>query len=138
MLLSSNFQLQLKRENKHPVMRTPMMASKEDRSIIFAGGLPQGSKVRLCLLPSFDVIEAAQKDFSVYKNEHEGADALIMFSCAGRQMSLGPYVSEEITGVRKLWDAMAGFFCFGEIGRVVKGDHEFHNMTCSLAILKEK
>jgi len=139
MLLSSNFQLQLKRENKHPVMRTPMIASKEDRSIIFAGGLPEGSKVRLCLLPGFEVIEAALKDFSEYKNEKQEADAMIMFSCAGRQMSLGPYVSEEINGVRNLWDApMAGFFCFGEIGRVAKGDHEFHNMTCSLAILKEK
>ena len=139
MLLSSNFQLQLKRENKHPVMRTPMMANKEDRSIIFAGSLPEGSKVRLCLLPGFEVIEAALKDFLAYKNEQESADALIMFSCAGRQMSLGPYVSEEIIGVRNLWDApMAGFFCFGEIGRVENGDHEFHNMTCSLAILKEK
>ena len=139
MLLSSNFQLQLKRENKHPVMRTPMIANKEDRSIIFAGSLPEGSKVRLCLLPGFEVIEAALKDFLAYKNEQESADALIMFSCAGRQMSLGPYVSEEIIGVRNLWDApMAGFFCFGEIGRVVNGDHEFHNMTCSLAILKEK
>ena len=139
MLLSSNFQLQLKRENKHPVMRTPMIANKEDRSIIFAGSLPEGSKVRLCLLPGFEVIEAALKDFLAYKNEQESADALIMFSCAGRQMSLGPYVSEEIIGVRNLWDApMAGFFCFGEIGRVENGDHEFHNMTCSLAILKEK
>jgi len=139
MLLSSNFQLQLKRENKHPVMRTPMTANKEDRSIVFAGSLPEGSKVRLCLLPGFEVIEAALKDFSTYKNEQLDADALIMFSCAGRQMSLGPYVSEEINGVRNLWDApLAGFFCFGEIGRVVNGDHEFHNMTCSLAILKEK
>jgi len=33
---------------------------------------------------------------------------------------------------------MAGFFCFGEIGRVEKGSTEFHNMTCSLALLKEK
>ncbi len=139
MLLSSNFQLQLIRENRHPVMRTPMMASKEDRSIIFAGGLPEGSKVRLCLLPSFEVIEAALKDFSIFKNDHVAADALIMFSCAGRQMSLGPYVSEEIIGVKKLWDVpMAGFFCFGEIGKVINGEHEFHNMTCSLAILKEK
>jgi len=138
LLLSSNFQLQLRRENKHPVMRTPLMARKEDRAIIFAGGLPEGSKVRLCLLPSFEVIEAALKDFAKYKEDHKKADALIMFSCAGRQMSLGPYITEEITGVKELWGApMAGFFCFGEIGKVENGDHEFHNMTCSLAILRE-
>ena len=138
-LISSNFQLQLKRENKHPVMRTPMQANTEDRSIVFAGSLPQGSKVRLCLLPGFEVVEEALNKFAEYKNEQSEADALIMFSCAGRQITLGPYVSEEIDGIKKIWNSpMAGFFCYGEIGRVVSDQHEFHNMTCSLAMLKEK
>lgn len=138
-LISSNFQLQLKRENKHPVMRTPMQANTEDRSIVFAGSLPEGSKVRLCLLPGFEVVEEALNRFTEYKNEQSEADALIMFSCAGRQLTLGPYVSEEIDGIKKIWNSpMAGFFCYGEIGRVVSNQHEFHNMTCSLAMLKEK
>jgi hypothetical protein len=138
-LISSNFQLQLKRENKHPVMRTPMQANAQDRSIVFAGSLPEGSKVRLCLLPGFEVVEEALNSFANYKNEAPDADALIMFSCAGRQLSLGPYVSEEIEGIKNIWEApMAGFFCYGEIGRVVSNHNEFHNMTCSLAMLKEK
>lgn len=139
MILSSNFQIQLLRENKHPVIRTPMYANPEDQSIVFAGSLPQGSKIRLCMLPGFEVIETALKEFAEYKNEQYEADALIMFSCAGRQVSLGPYVGDEINGIKEIWNApMAGFFCFGEIGRVEKDTHEFHNMTCSLAILKEK
>lgn len=138
-LIASNFQLQLKRENKHSVMRTPMQANKEDRSIIFAGGVPQGSRVRLCLLPGFEVIDAALKEFAEYKNEQQDTEAMILFSCAGRQLTLGPYVSEEISGIKDIWDApLAGFFCYGEIGRVEKQKHEFHNMTCSLAMLKEK
>ena len=138
-LISSNFQLQLKRENKHAVMRTPMQANPEDGSIVFAGSLPEGSKVRLCLLPGFEVVEEALNTFAEYKNEEPEADALIMFSCAGRQLSLGPYVSEEIEGIKSTWNVpMAGFFCYGEIGRVVSKQHEFHNMTCSLAMLKEK
>ncbi|HET6722175.1 MAG TPA: FIST N-terminal domain-containing protein [Chitinophagaceae bacterium] len=138
-LISSNFQLQLKRENKHPVMRTPMQANSGDRSIVFAGSLPEGSKVRLCLLPGFEVVEEALNKFAEYKKEQVEADALIMFSCAGRQLTLGPYVSEEIDGIKNIWNApMAGFFCYGEIGRVVSNQHEFHNMTCSLAMLKEK
>ena len=138
-LISSNFQLQLKREDKHPVMRTPMQANPEDRSIVFAGSLPQGSKVKLCLLPGFEVIEAALIEFNNYKKDQPEPDALILFSCAGRQLTLGPYVSEEIDGIKNIWNApLAGFFCYGEIGRVVSGQHEFHNMTCSLAILKEK
>lgn len=138
-LISSNFQLQLKREDKHPVMRTPMQANPEDRSIVFAGSLPQGSKVKLCLLPGFEVIEAALNEFNNYKKDQPEPDALILFSCAGRQLTLGPYVSEEIDGIKNIWNApLAGFFCYGEIGRVVSGQHEFHNMTCSLATLMEK
>jgi len=138
-LISSNFQLQLKRENKHPVMRTPMQANPQDRSIVFAGSLPEGSKVKLCLLPGFEVIEAALNEFNNYKKDQPEPDALILFSCAGRQLTLGPYVSEEIDGIKNIWNApLAGFFCYGEIGRVVSGQHEFHNMTCSLATLKEK
>ena len=138
-LISSNFQLQLKREDKHPVMRTPMQANPEDRSIVFAGSLPQGSKVKLCLLPGFEVIEAALNEFNNYKKDQPEPDALILFSCAGRQLTLGPYVSEEIDGIKNIWKApLAGFFCYGEIGRVVSGQHEFHNMTCSLATLMEK
>ena len=138
-LISSNFQLQLKREDKHPVMRTPMQANPEDRSIVFAGSLPQGSKVKLCLLPGFEVIEAALNEFNNYKKGQPEPDALILFSCAGRQLTLGPYVSEEIDGIKNIWNVpLVGFFCYGEIGRVVSGQHEFHNMTCSLATLKEK
>ena len=138
-LISSNFQLQLKREDKHPVMRTPMQANPQDRSIVFAGSLPEGSKVKLCLLPGFEVIEAALNEFNNYKKDQPEPDALILFSCAGRQLTLGPYVSEEIDGIKNIWNApLAGFFCYGEIGRVVSGQHEFHNMTCSLATLKEK
>jgi len=138
-MISSNFQVQLKREGKHPVMRTPMQANPGDRSIIFAGSLPEGSKVKLCLLPGFEVIEATLNEFNNYKKEQPEPDAIILFSCAGRQITLGPYVSEEIDKINNIWNApLAGFFCYGEIGRVDSGQHEFHNMTCSLATLTEK
>ena len=138
-MISSNFQVQLKREGKHPVMRTPMQANPQDRSIIFAGSLPEGSKVKLCLLPGFEVIEATLNEFNNYKKEQPEPDAIILFSCAGRQITLGPFVSEEIGKIKNIWNApLAGFFCYGEIGRVDSGQHEFHNMTCSLATLTEK
>ena len=138
-MISSNFQVQLIREGKHPVMRTPMQANPGDRSIIFAGSLPEGSKVKLCLLPGFEVIEATLNEFNNYKKEQPEPHAIILFSCAGRQITLGPYVSEEIDKIKNIWNApLAGFFCYGEIGRVDSGQHEFHNMTCSLATLTEK
>src|SRR5258706_10298424 len=66
--IASNFQVQLHRDNKHPVMRSPMQANALDRSVIFSGGLPQGSKMRLCLLPGFEVIEERLGEFAAFNN----------------------------------------------------------------------
>jgi small ligand-binding sensory domain FIST len=91
------------------------------------------------LLPGFEVVDAAIQQFANYKEEQPDVDALILFSCAGRELSLGPFANEEIDRIKEIWDApLAGFFCYGEIGKVASGNHEFHNMTCSLAVLKEK
>lgn len=138
MLVASNFQFQLLRDGKHPIMRTVMVCNHEDRSITFAGGLPEGSRVRLSLLPGFEVLEETIREFRHFKNEVPDPDAMIMFSCEGRRISLGPFVCEEIEGIQNIWGVpMAGFFCYGEIGKVSDGQYLFQNMTCSLAILKE-
>jgi len=76
---------------------------------------------------------------TVKKNELPQADALIMFSCKARHLSLGPMISDEIDQVKNVWDApLAGFFSYGEMGKSTKGKHEFHNNTCSLVALSEK
>jgi hypothetical protein len=138
LLTNNNFQLQLLRDYKHPVMRTPMVLNHEDRSVTFAGSLPQDSKVRLSLLPGFEVVEESVKEYMQFKTITSEPDAMIMFSCEGRRICLGPYVGEEIEGIQKIWGVpMAGFFCYGEIGRVSDGQYLFQNMTCSLALLKE-
>ncbi len=42
--IGAYYPLQLERENAVPVMRTAMFGNKEDRSLICAGNVPQGSK----------------------------------------------------------------------------------------------
>lgn len=138
-VLASNFQVELIREGKHSVMRTPMWYNKEDGSIIFAGTMPEGSKVRLALLPGFEVVDATLEEFKKFQQGQPKPDATILFSCAGRELSLGPYAVDEVKNVNDIWHVpMIGFYCYGEIGRVISGSHEFHNMTCSLATIKEK
>jgi hypothetical protein len=45
----------------------------------------------------------------------------------------------EIEGVRQAFNVpMAGFFTYGEYGRVRNGNNEFHNNTCCWVALKEK
>ncbi len=138
--IGAYYPLQLERENVAPVMRTAMFANKEDRSLICAGNVPQGSKVRFSLPPDFDAIEKVVEECIELKNDkQQAADALIMFSCISRRLSFGIMMSEEIEQVQQVWDApMIGFFSYGEFGRSRTGKHEFHNNTCCVLVLKEK
>ncbi|MFI5128906.1 MAG: FIST signal transduction protein [Chitinophagales bacterium] len=138
--IGAYYPLQLERENAVPVMRTAMFGNKEDRSLICAGNVPQGAKVRFSLPPDFDVIDTVVAECNDLKNEkQQEADAMIMFSCISRYLSFGVMTSEEIDRVVKVWNApMVGFFCYGEFGKSKKGKHEFHNNTCCVVVLKEK
>ncbi|MFZ1369294.1 MAG: FIST N-terminal domain-containing protein, partial [Ferruginibacter sp.] len=138
--LGALYPLQMEREGVAPVMRTAMFANRNDRSLICAGNIPQGSKVKFSLPPDFDAIEQVIEECKQLKNEQQPeADALIMFSCISRNLSFGILIKEEIEQVQQVWNApMAGFFSYGEFGRSKTGKHEFHNNTCCLVVLKEK
>jgi hypothetical protein len=138
--IGAYYPLQLERENAAPVMRTAMFGNREDRSLICAGNVPQGSKVRFSLPPDFDVIDTVVAECTELKNEKQNeADAMIMFSCISRYLSFGVMTSEEIERVEKVWNApLVGFFSYGEFGKSKNGKHEFHNNTCCVVVLKEK
>ncbi|MEX0997355.1 MAG: FIST N-terminal domain-containing protein [Flavobacteriaceae bacterium] len=138
--LGAYYPLQLERENAPAVMRTAQMGNIEDRSLICAGNVPQGSKVRFSLPPDFDVIDTVVEECTEVKEEQlQDADALIMFSCISRYLSFGVMTSEEIERVQAVWNApMIGFFTYGEYGKSKRGKHEFHNNTCCVVVLKEK
>lgn len=138
--LGANYPLQLEREGAPAVMRTAQLGNIEDRSLICAGNVPQGSKMRFSLPPDFDVIETVVEEcMEVKEKQLQDADALIMFSCISRYMSFGVMSSEEIERVQAVWNApMVGFFSYGEFGKARAGKHEFHNNTCCVLALKEK
>ena len=138
--LGAYYPLQLERANAPAVMRTAMLGNTEDGSLVCAGNIPQGSKVRFSLPPDFDVIDTVVGECTeVRENDLQDADALIMFSCISRYLSFGVMTGEEIEQVQDVWKApMIGFFTYGECGKSKGGKHEFHNNTCCVVTLKEK
>ena len=134
------FPLQLQREHGDPIMRPGLKVNWDDGSFICSGSVPQGSKVRFSLPPDFDVIESVIQNCEEFKKENmPEADALVVFSCAGRLAAMGPLMSEEIEVVRKVWDVpMAGMFSNAELGRATGGNLEMHNLTTCCVALKEK
>lgn len=138
--LGAYYPLQLEREDAPSVMRTAMLGNAEDRSLVCAGNVPQGAKVRFSLPPDFDVIDTVESECKELKDEQaQDADAVIMFSCVSRYLSLGVMAGEEIERVTKMWNVpFIGFFSYGEYGKSKRGKHEFHNNTCCVVVLKEK
>ena len=140
MEIAVNFPLQLQRETGDPVMRPGLLIKWDDRSFYCSGTVPQGSKVRFSLPPDFDVMEKVIRGVEELKaNEMPEADAVIVFSCGGRILALGPMMNMEIEGVRKTWNVpMAGMFSNGELARATGGNLEMHNLTTCCVVLKEK
>lgn len=138
--IASNLPLQMQREKGDPVMRPGLFIDWNDHSFYCSGTVPQGSKVRFSLPPDFDVVEKVIRDCEVLKEtEMPEADAMVIFSCAGRQVALGPMVNTEIEGLKNVWNVpMAGFFSNAELGRAHGGNLEMHNLTNCCVVLKEK
>jgi hypothetical protein len=138
--LTTLFPLQLQRAQGDPIMRPGVVVHWEDGSFSCGGSIPQGSKVRFSLPPDFDVIDEVVRGCEELKRkEIPEADALIVFDCGGRFVSLGPMIGEEIEGIRKVWNVpMAGMFSNGELARATNGNLEFHNLTACCVVLKER
>ena len=138
--IAANFPLQLQREKGDPIMRPGLVVDWNDRSYYTSGAVPQGSKVRFSLPPDFDVMEKVVKGVENLKaTEMPEADAMVVFSCAGRILSLGPLMSKELEGVKNVWNVpMAGMFSNAELGRATGGNLEMHNLTTCVVALKEK
>ncbi len=138
--IAANFPLQLQREKGDPVMRPGLVIDWTDHSFYCSGTVPQGSKVRFSLPPDFDVMDKVIHGVEVLKaTEMPEADAVVVFSCAGRILSLGPLLTQELEGIKNVWNVpMAGMFSNAELGRATGGNLEMHNLTTCVVALKEK
>lgn len=135
-----HYPFQIERENREPKMCAPIGYDKEKQALICESDVPQGSPLRFSTPPDFDIIETVIDKADKLKSERNAeADALLVFSCAGRLSALGPMAHQENEGLAEVWKApMAGFYTYGEYGKGLNGKHEFHSTTCSWVALKER
>jgi len=138
--LGTTFPIQIQQEKGAPVMRPFLKYNPKNGAILCGGSLIKGSRFRFSLPPDFEVVDAVVESAQKIKqNELSDADAILIFSCIGRKVSLGPMAFEEVLGIQKIWDKpMAGFFSMGEFGKTKNGNTQFHGTTISWVALKEK
>ncbi len=135
-----HYPFQIERENREPKMCNPIGYNKEKKALMCESEVLQGSRFRFSTPPDFDIIErVVQKAAELKDNACAEAEALLIFSCAGRLSALGPMAHQENEGIHHLWKApMAGFYTLWRIGRAINGKHEFHSTTGCRGAFKRK
>jgi hypothetical protein len=138
--VGGHYPFQIEREGRQALMCTPIGYDKEQEALVCEADVPLGSRFRFSTPPDFDIIETVIEKAGELKSATQAeAEALLIFSCAGRLSALGPLATQENDGLADVWNVpMAGFFTYGEFGRAINGKHEFHSTTCSWVALKEK
>ncbi len=122
------------------VLRSPLKIDHKENALVLETEMKEGTKFWFSMPPDFDIVDEILNEATDLKNTEEAeADALLIFSCAGRPPVLGPLVTAENNGLAEIWKTpMAGFFTYGEYGRAKKGKQEFHSGACCWVALKEK
>jgi hypothetical protein len=134
------YPLQIERGGREPKMCNPIGYDKEKKALMCESEVPQGSSFRFSTPPDFDIIDTVINSAREMKNKtNEEAEALLVFSCAGRLGALGPMAQQENEGLADVWNVpMAGFYTYGEFGKAINDKHDFHSTTNSWVALKEK
>jgi hypothetical protein len=125
------------------VVRTILGISEEDKSITFAGDIPEGAFAQL-MKANFDrlidgAINAAEATREAVNDLD--ADLAILISCVGRKIVLQQRIEEEVEGVEEVLGGntvITGFYSYGEISPFTKGNNcELHNQTMTITAFKE-
>ncbi len=137
---TTTYVLQAKRDGDSPSFYATLEYNSENGAIKCSAPIAEGTKFRFSLPPDFEVVdEVIGTSVRTKEKELPEADVLIIFTCIGRIITLGPMAEDEIKGLASTWETpTAGFFSLGEFGRVQGGRPEYHATTCSWVALKEK
>ncbi len=123
------------------LLRATMSVNREDRSITFAGEIPQGVMVKLTCGDTNAILEAAdQAAQQALDDLGDCTPAMIfVYSCMARKIILGRRTKEEVERIREHVGReipILGFYSYGEYCRVNSGDSCFlHNETATVSLL---
>lgn len=138
------FPLSIKLDNdSDSVVRTILSINDETKSMVFAGDVPEGSKVRF-MKANFDkLIDAASDaaESSLVNLKKSSPKLAILISCVGRKIILSKRVDEEVEAVADVLGKdtlITGFYSYGEISPLnINSKCELHNQTMTITTFDE-
>jgi hypothetical protein len=121
------------------LMKGPMGIDHAEHALVMDMEMKEGEVFWFSMPPDFDIVQEITDAAAEVKNGvGTDADALLVFSCAGREPSLGPLVTLENEGLATVWNSpMAGFYTYGEYGPGKSGRQQYHSTACCWVALKE-
>lgn len=133
------YPLEVKLKNGHTVYRAVLAINEENGALIFAGHVPEKSRVRISSPKGREIIEYVSDSITKTLSEKElEPDIALVFPCCSRKQVLGNFTIKEIEAAYQAAKTpLVGCFVYGEIGAFPGGDG-FHNETFVTAFLKEK
>lgn len=130
-------------EDERPIVRTILGVNEEDKSMTFAGDVPEGSYVRLMKANVDRLIDGSEDaaEKSMQDWDGETPELAILISCVGRKLVLKQMVEEEVeTAKEKFGESttVTGFYSYGEISPFMKFlKCELHNQTMTITLISE-
>jgi hypothetical protein len=102
------------------VVRTVLSVSEQDKSMTFAGDIPQGGTAQLIKTNVNDLVDGATDaaEASLVGVGEKRPDLALLVSCVGRKLVMQQRVEEEIEAIRGVFGAdtsIAGFYSYGEL-----------------------
>ncbi len=131
-------------DDAEPIVRTILSINNETNSMIFAGDVPEGAKVRF-MKANFDkLIDAASvaAENCLHGVDNKNPKLALLISCVGRKIILNRRVEEEVASVREMLGnkvITTGFYSYGEISPIAENVRcELHNQTMTITTFDEK
>ena len=122
-------------------VRTILSIDDAAGTMVFAGDIPLGARVRFMRASYEDLIDGAARAAEDSRLA-PGSDLAICISCVGRRIVLGQRTEEETEIVRETLGGtpmLAGFYSYGELAPSGGGSAcQLHNQTMTITTLREE
>jgi hypothetical protein len=125
------------------IVRTILAVNEEEKSMTFAGDIPEGAYARF-MKANFERLIDGASEAAV--RSHEGLsgsspELAILISCVGRKLVLKQRIEEEVEAVSDVLGssaALTGFYSYGEISPFLSGAPcTLHNQTMTITTFAE-
>ncbi|KAA6441040.1 hypothetical protein FEM33_04340 [Dyadobacter flavalbus] len=128
-------------EERAPVVRTILGISEEDKSLTFAGDIPEGSFVRLMKANNDRLITGAEEAaYAAADGLFDQPEFALLVSCVGRKLVLKQMIEEEVECVSHVLGkpVITGFYSYGELAPFNRHSScELHNQTMTITTFRE-